>query len=202
MANHDWNRPCECSECRTTYQTHVCPTCNFNNKVSIYQDSKWVDDRRHGGGDYSFEIPTSPIKDLKCYDCGHLIRQVGFYSSVHEEFCVREQERNRLIQLGRVCVCCSGVEEIDYNRGMMSGKIELNTHNDRLLCGSCLVDTVKEELPDPTDKNNKYEFSTTTLSWVLVKVRIPCRTCEKTHLVNVSQQTWRKQCTKCYKVRK
>lgn len=198
MPNCDWNRPCDCSDCREIIETHICPSCQFPNKVSIDRIASWVDDRKAGGGGYMFEIPTSPIKDLSCYSCGHQMEQVGYYTSVHERFCQREKERSDLIRSGRFCVSCNKVEGIDFG---FSGLVKIRNLNGRTLCESCLVDAAKLEKPDPADAANKYIFDRAKLEWILDRVKIACATCGKSHWVNVGEQSWRKQCKICYKLR-
>ncbi|WP_348622571.1 hypothetical protein [Paenibacillus polymyxa] len=195
MPNCDWGRPCDCSDCRELIDTHVCPSCGFSNRVSVIRSSRWVDDLKHGGGYYEFDAPTVPIRDLSCYDCGHCMEAVGYYTSVDEAGCQREKERVELIRAGKSCASCSKVEGLDWG---LSSRLKLQEYGDRLLCEECLVDAAKQDKPDPSDKDNKYEFNRTQLEWSLVRVRIPCTICGKGHLVAVSERYWRTRCKKCY----
>jgi hypothetical protein len=198
MPNCDWNRPCDCRDCREIIETHVCPSCQFKTKVSIDRIARWEDDKKHGGGGYLFDVPTSPIKDLSCYSCGHHMAAVGYYTSVHERFCQQEKERADLIRAGRFCVSCEKVEGIDFG---FSTWIKLRDLNGRTLCESCLVEAAQLEKPDPADAANKYTFDRSKLEWILDRVKLACGTCGKSHWVNVGEQSWRKQCKACYKRR-
>ncbi|MEK5282985.1 MULTISPECIES: hypothetical protein [unclassified Paenibacillus] len=198
MANHDFNSPCNCSECREITQTHVCLSCQFPNKVSIDGIARWVSDRK-GGGDYIFDIPPSPIRDLNCYSCGHLMPAVGYYDSVDKEACQRAQERIDLIHAGKVCNSCNKVEGIDWGFG---GIIKLRTYNGQQFCGGCVVEAAKQDNPDPSDKDNKYEFNQASLEWSLARVRSYCKTCGKGYLVAVSERSWRNLCKSCYSQRR
>lgn len=196
MPNCDFNQPCDCLDCREIIETHVCPSCGFNNKVSINRTAHWKDDRKNGrGGYYLFEVPTSPIKDLNCYDCGHHMAAVGYYTSVHEQFCEQEKERAALIRAGKVCGSCNKIEGLDWG---FRGRVNLRDFNGRTLCESCLVKAVQLEKPDPSDAANKYIFDRAKLEWILDRVKIACSTCTKSHWVKVTEQSWRKQCKACY----
>lgn len=195
MANCDWNRPCDCSDCRESIDTHVCPNCGFSNRVSVMRSSRWVADMKHGGGHYEFDAPTSPIKDLNCYSCGQHMAAVGYYTSVHELFCEQEKERTDLIRAEKVCDSCNKVEGVDWG---FRERIQLRTFNGRQLCGECVVEAAKQEKPDPTDAANKYMFDGSNLEWILDRVKIACATCTKSHWVKVTERSWRKQCKTCY----
>lgn len=195
MAKHDWNMPCDCSDCCEIIQTHVCPSCQFPNKVSIDRIAHWEEDRKTGGGGFIFEVPSGPIRDLNCYSCANHMKAVGYYTSVHERFCQKEKERIDLIRSNKICACCSKVEGIDWG---FSGRVQLREYGGRQLCESCLIDTVKLENPDPSDKDNKYKFDRNMLDWILDRIRIPCVTCGKGHLVAVREQSWRTRCKSCY----
>lgn len=198
MANHDFSSPCDCSDCRETIETHICPNCQFPNKVSIDRTARWVNDRK-GGGDYMFDIPTSPVRDLNCYSCGHHMPAVGYYTSVHEAACQMAKERVDLIRAGKVCGSCNRVEGIDWGFG---NPIQLRTYNGQQLCGECVVKAAKQENPDPSDKDNKYEFDRTRLEWSLARVRSYCKTCGKGYLVAVNERSWRNLCKPCYSQRR
>lgn len=195
MPNCDWNRPCDCRDCREIIKTHICPSCQFPNKVSIDRITRWEDDRKHEGGGYMFEIPTSPIKDLTCYGCGHHMAAVGYYTSVHERFCEQEKERIDLIRAGKVCSNCNKIERIDWG---FRGRIKLQAFNGRQLCETCVVDAVKQDNPDPSDTVNKFTFDESKLEWILDRVKIACETCSKLHWVKMTEQSWRRQCMSCY----
>jgi len=60
MPKCDFNRPCDCRDCREIIETHVCPNCQFPNKVSIDRIAHWEDDR-YGVGGFKFETPTSTV---------------------------------------------------------------------------------------------------------------------------------------------
>lgn len=198
MPNCDWNRPCDCSDCRERIDTHVCPSCGFSNKVSVMRSSRWVDDLKHGSGYYEFDAPAAPVRDLACYNCGHCIKEVGYYTSVDQSGCQREKERMELIGAGKICASCNRIEGIDWG---FSSRVQLQEYKDRQLCQICVVDAVMQDKPDPSDKNNKYEFNKTLLEWILVRVRIACTSCGKGHLVAVNEQGWRTRCKKCYSIR-
>ncbi|WP_124118906.1 hypothetical protein [Paenibacillus xylanexedens] len=197
MPNCDWNMPCDCSNCREIIETHVCPSCQFLNKVSIDRIARWEDDRKGSGG-YVFEVPTSPIKDLSCYSCGHYMAAVGYFMSVHERLCEKEKERADLIRAGKVCSSCNKIEGLDWG---FRTHIQLQTFNGRKLCAECVVDAAKLEKTDPSDIANKYTFDVSKLEWILNRVKIGCATCSKSHWVNVAEKSWRKQCKTCYKSR-
>lgn len=195
MSNCDFNRPCDCSDCRETIKRHICPNCGFPNVVSIMRDSRWVANLKHGSGHYEFEAPTEPVLDLNCYSCGYCIKEVGYYTSISETGCQNEKERLELIRDGKTCDNCSLVEGIDW---VLVSRVQLREYQGRKLCQKCLIDNVKHDNPDPSDKDNKYEFNQTLLKWALVRVRIACTSCGKGHLVSVKEQKWRTRCRKCY----
>lgn len=194
MPNCDWNRPCDCRDCREIIETHICPNCQFPNKVSIDRNARWVEDRKGIGG-YMFDVPTSPIKDLDCYSCGHHMAAVGYYTSVHERLCEQEKEHADLIRAGKVCAGCNKIEGIDWG---FRGRIKLRVFNGKQLCETCVVDAVKQDNPDPSDAANKFTFDEAKLEWILDRVKIACSTCTKSHWVKVAERSWRKQCKSCY----
>lgn len=198
MPNCDWGHPCDCSDCREQINTHICPSCGFLNRVSVMRSSRWVADLKHGGGYYAFDVPFAPIRDLNCFNCGYCMSAVGYYTSVHKEFCQEEKERMELILAGKSCSICNKVEGIDW---AIPGRVQLREYGDQKLCQKCLVDAAKQDNPDPSDKDNKYDFNAVRLEWDLVRVRIPCTTCGKGHLVAVNEQSWRKRCKACYSKR-
>ncbi|MEK4105567.1 hypothetical protein NST28_15925 [Paenibacillus sp. FSL R10-2791] len=126
------------------------------------------------------------------------MKQVGYYTSVDKEACKREKERLELIGAGKSCVNCAKVEGLDWG---FSRRVQLHEYRGRQLCEECLVNAAKQDKPDPSDKDNKYEFNGDRLEWSLVRVRIPCTTYGKGHLVAVSERGWRTRCKMCYSLR-
>ncbi|WP_217560139.1 hypothetical protein [Paenibacillus sp. GbtcB18] len=195
MPNCDWNRPCDCRDCREIIETHVCPSCQFPNKVSVIRNAYWEEDKKHGGGYYLFVNPKTPVKDLICYECGDPMKEVGYYTSIHEDFCKNQKERAKLIKDERYCVNCDKLEELDFD---FYGRVKLTLYNQLNLCRSCLIDAVKVENPDPSNATNKFKFDPSKLIWALYRVKVTCTTCESAYWVNSDEQSWRKQCKKCY----
>lgn len=198
MPNCDWNKPCDCRDCREIIETHICPSCQFKNKVSIERMAQWVNDQKHGGGHYVFEVPSSPIKDLDCYNCGYRMEKVGYFTSVHEVFCQWEKERSDLIQAGRFCVKCNKIEGKDFG---FSKRVKLRDFNGQIMCEECIVESFKLVNPDPSDTANKYRFDQEKLEWILVRVKLACVSCGESHWVNANERGWRKQCKPCYSSR-
>lgn len=123
------------------------------------------------------------------------MEEVGYYTTVDEAGCQREKERMELIRAGKICASCGKVEGLDWGH---SRRVKLQVYRGRQLCEKCLVDAAKQDKPNPSDKDNKYEFSEAQLEWLLVRVRILCTTCGKGHLVAVSEQRWLTRCKVCY----
>ena len=55
----------------------------------------------------------------------------------------------------------------------------------------------KNQIPDPSNENEKYNFNGNTLKWELDKVRIECPSCHRKRWLN-AENRWRKQCKPCY----
>jgi hypothetical protein len=195
MPNCDWNRPCDCIECRTIYDAVVCPKCGFKNTVSIVRNVKGYSTDNKGLGGYDFEVPTEPLKDLKCYKCGYTIEKVNYYTKIEERFCKRELERETAINNGKVCSECGKVEDIDYSA---TEYVKLQKKDGSLLCQQCLAAWIKRETPDPSNENEKYLFDNKQYKWILDKVKKACIDCGKKRWLNVENQ-WKVRCESCYK---
>jgi len=195
MPNCDWNRPCDCIECRTIYDAVICPECGFKNSISIVRNVKGYSTDRKGLGSYDFEIPTEPLKDLTCYKCGYLIEKRNYYTKIESSFCEKELEREKAINNGRVCSECGKVEGVDYST---TEYVKLQEKDGRQFCQQCLAHRIKREMPDPSNENEKYIFDKKQCKWVLEKVKKACVVCGKKRLLNVENQ-WKTQCNNCYR---
>jgi len=195
IPNCDFNRPCDCTRCRTTYNHIKCPKCEFTNCVRVIRSSEYKVDRK-GIGDYDFTTPKEPIKDLKCFKCGFLIKNVDYYSDVDNDANKRAIKREEKIKQGRICSECQKVEEMDFTA--IFGNVVLKEKKGKKLCQGCYAKVMENEIPDPSNDAEKYSFDKRQLKWVLEKVKIPCSNCGKSRWLN-AENHWKKLCLKCYK---
>lgn len=190
MSNCDWNRPCDCIDCRTVYESVICPACGFDNTVNIVREAYYTVDRKGVGG-YTFVDPNGPIQDLPCYKCGHVIKDV-LYDSINGDACQRTMNHLRAVEEGRVCAKCGKAEGDDF------GRITIRPKDGALLCHGCHADMMKRELPNPSNDHEKYAFDRSRLQWILSKVKRPCEKCGKLRWLNL-KNSWKRLCLKCFK---
>jgi len=198
IPNCDFNRPCDCIDCRTIYEHIICPKCNFTNHIRIVRNSLGYSYDRKVVGGYDFEIPTEPIKDLKCFKCGFQIEKVGYYTEVDIDSNKRELEREEKIAQNKFCSKCKKVEKMDMVLGFENLNVILKEKNGENLCQECYAEKMKNEIPDPSTDKEKYYFEKRQLKWVLEKIKVTCERCGKARWLN-AENHWKKLCLKCYK---
>ncbi|PKQ89352.1 hypothetical protein CXK86_20080 [Paenibacillus sp. BGI2013] len=193
MANHDFNKPCDCKECSTSRRHDICPACGNVHVFSIVCSSAWETDRK-GFTYVDFTEPSGPKIDFQC-PCGHEF-QVKHYSNYepHKTLAVNE-ERERKAAAAR-CDSCGKIEGFDLGLKAWD-RISLESFDNQQLCQVCIAKRVLETTPDPTDEDNKYTFDHSKRQYILEKVRITCPDCGKRRWLNASN-AWRKRCKSCY----
>ncbi len=196
MANHDFNRPCDCRECRTISFVVACPHCAFENLVLVVQESHWETDRK-GIGYYSFTLPNKIGKDFDCFKCGSLVQNTRYFDEIDTELCKTKLERQDAIERREVCTRCGAVKGYDYSKGIIEKVDQLYTIDNENLCKSCYGDYLAETSPDPSDADNRYTFNRRTFKWELARVRRACSVCGKIRWLNV-KNAWKAKCSKCY----
>ncbi len=193
MANHDWGSPCDCSECRTSTRIEVCPHCMFENVVDIVGTAELSVDRK-GLRSYDVTYPSGPPMALNCRGC-HRTLQVAHYTSVNEERCAANHERDRVAKTARPCDRCEKRVEQQLGRFVA---VVLRECQGQQLCAECLPAIVKAASPDPSDEDNKYTFNERALQWELSKVRRACERCGNFRWLSPANQ-WKRLCITCYR---
>lgn len=191
MPNCDWGRPCDCSDCRTERFPVVCAHCGFKNVLRVEGGSEYKVDRK-GLGYYDFNHPGG-TKDLNCYQCSTVIPGVRYYDSYDEEACKSSLVLYQNKLNGRICFDCEAIE--GEFKGFSS--VTLKKLHNKLYCQSCIVEVYKNQIPNPSNENEKYSFNETSLKWELDKVRIECPSCNRKRWLN-AENRWRKKCKTCY----
>lgn len=191
MSNCDFGSPCDCKDCRTTHNTIICPSCEFENVVRILRNSKLVYEK--GCADYSFSIPSGPSKDLSCFRCSSLIQNVGYYTEIDDRICERNLEIILAREAGRECSICKSIEG-DFKA---LKNVVLHQRYDMLLCQDCLCIKVKVELPNPSTETLKYEFDNKELKWQPVRIKQACISCGQMRWLSYNNK-WKKKCQKCF----
>jgi predicted RNA-binding Zn-ribbon protein involved in translation (DUF1610 family) len=74
MPNCDWGRPCDCKDCRTTYEKVACPNCGFQKTISIVRDTIGFSTDNKGIGGYEFANPKNSLENINCEKCGHSLK--------------------------------------------------------------------------------------------------------------------------------
>ncbi|MFD2168694.1 hypothetical protein [Tumebacillus lipolyticus] len=194
MPSCDFNRPCDCRDCRRIDYTINCPHCSFENDVSVVGIAKWETDRKGFSG-VTFTKPVLPVRDLTCYNCKSIIRNAGVFDNVCTEVMERKLGKLKAIEQGRICFLCRNVEGYD---GSFLGRDEKYREKDgKKYCSTCLPKIIEKETPNPSDTDSKYEFDKNKLEWVLRKVKQTCTRCQKKRWLNVENR-WKKLCSSCY----
>ncbi|AFQ30603.1 hypothetical protein BK764_14645 [Bacillus thuringiensis serovar israelensis] len=191
MPNCDWGKPCDCLDCRTKRFPVVCTHCGFENILRVVGSSEYKMGRK-GLGDYEFTHPGG-TKDLSCYHCSTVIPGVRYYDDYDEEGCKSSLELYKNKLNGLICSACNAIE------GDLKGIsfVKLKKLHNKLYCQNCIVEVGKNQIPDPSNENEKYNFNGNTLKWELDKVRIECPSCHRKRWLN-AENRWRKQCKPCY----
>lgn len=192
MPNCDWNRPCDCVDCRTTYECIACPHCNFQNTVRIVGSATWTQDKK-GTTFADIAYPKQPSKDLTCFDCGGEIKNAPYFDDLDSEACVRTKNRNDTIAAGRTCSKCKAVE----GEFSSATTVALVMNAGALLCHGCLAETIKVNTPDPSTQTEKYSFDPKSMTWKVAKRKLACVQCKKPRWLNV-ENTWKSRCSSCF----
>lgn len=92
-----------------------------------------------------------------------------------EEACKSSLELYRNKLNGLICSACNAIE------GDLKGIsfVKLKKLHNKLYCQNCIVKVGKNQIPDPSNENAKYNFNRNTLNWELDKVRIEYPSCHK-----------------------
>lgn len=117
MANHDFNRPCNCRECREESRVVTCPSCQEVYKVVTERSSEFITDRK-GISDYIFSAPVEPEKTLTC-ECGHVIPSVGYYTYIDVRGSEIIREKKERLKAAPKCSGCGLAEDIDWAKGSL-----------------------------------------------------------------------------------
>lgn len=197
MPNCDFGRPCSCRDCRTVQETITCPECAFPNTVRIEQDwTKGVD--RKGMTFIDFVRPTTPKKDLVCYQCAAVIKDVDYFTARDDAACEHKVKRLEAELSGKGCSKCGKLEGIDFvGRGWAADIVQLAEDDGEKLCQACLSDRVKARIPDPSSSTEKFTYDRRAMVWKLEKVRVACDGCGKQRWLN-AENAWKKKCSSCY----
>ncbi|PPA80980.1 hypothetical protein C4A76_24595 [Brevibacillus laterosporus] len=91
------------------------------------------------------------------------------------------------------CYICKSIE----GEFKLMNKVILHQRQGTLLCQDCLATKLKEELPDPSTENLKYEFDKRELIWKPLKIKQACISCGRHRWLSINNQ-WKKKCVKCY----
>jgi hypothetical protein len=139
MPNCDWGKPCDCIDCRTTRENVVCPNCQFENAVDIIMGSNGYNRDRKGIGFYSFSKPVGK-KDLTCYNCSFLIKDIIYFDKLNKDACKRQKEINQLREQGLFCQLCQKTE-----KELITSLIgKLHKQENRHICHNCLFEEIKK----------------------------------------------------------
>ncbi len=195
MANHDFNRPCDCRDCREWPKHIECPICKEIHVVVIDRSAVWTTDK-HGFTGVDFNDPVGPDKPISC-ECGHSIEGVGYYSRYDKEATINTRAYQAERAAASKCAVCDSLEGIDRVKGFFE-MTKLTMKDGVQLCQKCLSDRVQLETPDPSDEKNKYIFNRKLLSWELDKVKDPCIRCGKSRWLKANNR-WKSLCTTCFK---
>jgi hypothetical protein len=122
MPNCGWDYPCDCIECRTEIFNVICPSCSFKNTVSYVREVGGYFTDRKGIGYYEFIDKKTPLKNLNCYKCGYLIKNVPYYEKI--ENTINERELN-----AKICEGCGKKDTEIF--------LPFKYKNGKLLCPKC-----------------------------------------------------------------
>jgi hypothetical protein len=195
MPSHDFNKPCDCSECRRDTRNICCPSCNEKSVLVTNRQPEWS--YYKGTRVVDFKSPIDDEKTFTCH-CGYEIPGVGYYSYYDKEATQQLREREDARATAAKCDECGDSEGFDQAPGFRAN-IELKEHDGQLLCQNCLANQIQFEKPNPSTSTEKYEFNRHKLDYVLIKVKLPCINCKKERWLNVENQ-WKKLCSSCYKL--
>lgn len=195
MANHDFNKPCDCRECREVARTICCPSCGRSSVLVSDRTPEWDTDRKGVTG-VSFKSPEDKDETFECI-CGFIIQKVGYYTYFDEiatrDLRKHQQQREAAAKCGR----CGAAEGVDQTRRFLE-LVTLKEHHGQCLCQNCLADQIEVETPDPSNDTEKYIFNKQSMKWVLKKVKRPCRKCNTQRWLN-AENSWKNLCKECYK---
>jgi hypothetical protein len=104
-------------------------------------------------------------------------------------------QREQIEKTARPCNSCNAKSEHTIE-GYKS--VELQEYKGSFYCKNCLPEKVKEDIPDPSNVNEKYLFDNRELKWVISKVRLKCEVCGKPRWLN-NENRWKTMCLSCYK---
>lgn len=198
MANHDFNRPCDCRECRSTTRQIFCPACKACHVVEIDRIPEWKTDRK-GMSYVDFQTPEASEQSLVCVDCGHNIEGIDYYTRYDAAGTRSAREYLKKKAEAEKCQECGKLEDIDWATGFLE-MIRLTERDGAKLCQSCLADKVQMETPDPSDEAQKFVFDRRALTWNLDKVKVPCVKCGRQRWLNAKNK-WRNLCGPCFRMR-
>lgn len=198
MPSHDFNRPCDCRECRTLTFMIVCPQCNFENVVEVERTSRPAVDRK-GIAYYDFEEPNRAGAALDCFACGAVVPNTRYFDRLDVDRCQYQLDRRAAVNRGELCSRCGRVKGFDWitaEGGLIDRLYQVAGEQ---LCKACFADHLEHTTPNPSDEWHRFTFNRRKLQWQLVKVKKACSVCGRLRWLNVENQ-WKDKCSNCYRL--
>jgi predicted Fe-S protein YdhL (DUF1289 family) len=108
---------------------------------------------RKGIAGYDFSVPEyKNKKDLSCYNCSFVIKDVAYFDEMNSDVCERRKEIIQLKEKKLFCRVCQRTE-LEISRE------KLYEEKEKYICHSCLFEEMQRTSKNPSDENKKYVLS-------------------------------------------